>query len=67
MRVAKGQGWGGVGGLRRGGEVAVKGREYGVGLITRGGGKGGVAIDFWVTVYALVTDIPLTEQAFIHQ
>ena len=30
----------------RGGEGAVRGREYGVGLITRGGGKGGVAIDF---------------------
>lgn len=30
----------------RGGEVAVKERECGVGLITRGGGKGGVAIDF---------------------
>ena len=35
-----------MGGEGRGGEVAVKGREYGVGLITRGGGKGGVAIDF---------------------
>lgn len=56
-----------MGGEGRGGEVAVKGRECGVGLMTRGGGRGGVAIDFWVTVYALVTDIPLTEQAFIHQ
>ena len=34
-------GWGG-----KGGEVAVKGGEYGVELITRGGGRGGVAIDF---------------------
>lgn len=51
----------------RGGKVAVKGRECGVGLITRGVGRGGVAIDFWVTVYALVTAIPLTEQAFVHQ
>ena len=36
-------------------------------LITRGGEREGVAIDFCVTVHALVTDIPLTEQAFIHQ
>lgn len=39
-------GWEGRGGKVRGGEVAVKGGEYGVGLITRGGGRGGVAIDF---------------------
>ena len=34
--------WGG-GGV---GEVAVKARECGMGLITRDGGRGGVAIDF---------------------
>lgn len=42
-----------------------------LGLRTRGEGRGGVrvmvSIDFWVTVCALVTDIPLIEQAFILQ